>query len=72
MAPLSRRSASPRSVFNCGEDLWLQVKAIHRFRGILDRGMSIGSAVRGPLVRRRWIHPRTMSQAPSWKGKETG
>jgi len=39
--------ASPSSGSNCGEDLWLGDKATHRFRAILDRGASIGSAVRG-------------------------
>lgn len=39
---------------------------------ILDRGSSIGSTGKGGPLVRRWIHSRTMSQAPSWKGKETG
>jgi len=46
------RSASPGARSNCGEDLWLGDNAIHRFRTILDRGASIGKAVRGRLGRR--------------------
>jgi hypothetical protein len=33
-----RRSGESGFRINCGEDLWLTDKAIHRLRGILDRG----------------------------------
>lgn len=73
MALARRRSGESGFRINCGEDLWLTDKAIHRLRGILDKGgvqVSIGSAARGRLVGREkgnsetgWSQSRTMFSA---------
>ena len=51
---------------NCGEDLWLGDNAIHRFRTILDRGLSMGSAVRGRLGAQRRGEAARPGGARAW------